>query len=124
MTDQIIKKIAQLSELDAQRELIRLDKQKAINTVLTDEVKAQLSAIDVEFDQMTQAVNDTVGVIETDIKLGVLAHGATVKGVYTAVYGKGRITWDTKALGGYAAAHPEIEQFKKTGSPSVSIRRK
>lgn len=124
MTDKIIAKLNQLAELDAHREIIRLDKQNAIDTILTDEVKAQLSAIDVEFDPLTEAVNDTAKIIEADIKVGVLAHGTTVKGAYTAIYRKGRVTWSTKALEGYATAHPEIEQFKKIGNPSVSIRRK
>jgi len=39
-----------------------------------------------------------------------------------AVYVKGRISWDNKALDGYAAAHPEIGAFRKQGDPSVSIR--
>ena len=39
-----------------------------------------------------------------------------------AIYAAGRASWDTKALEGYAVAHPEILQFKKVGEPSVSIR--
>lgn len=120
----IISKLAQLKELDAQAEIIRLDKQNAIDSVLTPEIKAQLSAIDAEFDPLTEAVNSTIAVIEAEVKAGVLAVGESVKGDYTAVYTKGRTSWDTKALDGYAAAHPEIEKFKTVGAPSVSIRRK
>jgi len=42
---------------------------------------------------------------------------------YKAIYVKGRITWNTKALIGYAIAYPEVEQFKKVGKPSVKINR-
>lgn len=124
MTKQIEGKLEQLKELDAQKEIIRLNKQAAIDAVLTDEIKAQLSAIDIEFDPLTEAVNNTIGVLETEVKTAVLSHGATIKGAYTAVFAKGRVSWNTKALDGYAAAHPEIEQFKEVGNPSVSIRRK
>ncbi len=124
MTEAIEKKLKQLSELDAQREIIRLDKQKAIDSILTDKIKAQLFAIDTEFDPLIDAINDTVKVIEAEIKTAILAHGKTVKGSYTAVYSKGRVSWNTKALDSYAAAHPEIKQFKKIGNSSVSIRRK
>ena len=120
----IIDKLAQLKELDAQAEIIRLDKQAAIDSVLTPEIKAQLSAIDAEFDPIAEAVNLTISVIEADIKTAVMAVGESVKGAYTAVYAKGRVSWDTKRIEGYAAAHPEIEKFKTIGQPSVSIRRK
>lgn len=39
-----------------------------------------------------------------------------------AIFSKGRTTWDTAKLNGYAIAHPEIEQLRKVGKPSVSIR--
>ena len=117
-------KLAQLKELDAHLEVIRLDKQAAIDSVLTPEIKAQLAAIDAEFNPIAEAITETVATIEADIKAAVLAIGESVKGDYTAVYAKGRVSWDTKALDGYAAAHPEIEKFRTVGQPSVSIRRK
>lgn len=122
--NEIVTKLTQLQELDAQADIIRLDKQAAIDEVLTDEVKAQLSAIDAEFDPITSAVRDTIGKLEGEIKIAVLAHGETVKGSkYKAIWTKPRVTWNNKALEGYAAAHPEIEKLKKVGNPSVSIRR-
>jgi hypothetical protein len=62
--------------------------------------------------------------LESEVRLAVLAHGETVKGdKYKAVFSKGRVTWDTKGLDGFAVAHPEIETLKRVGNPSVSIRR-
>ncbi len=118
-------KLLQLKELDAHIEVIKLDKQRAIDTVLTDEVRAQLSAIDAEFDPLLEAVQTTFAQLEDELKVSVLEHGATVRAKtgYTATFVKGRVSWDTKALDGYAAAHPEIERFKKVGSPSVRLRR-
>ena len=53
----------------------------------------------------------------------VLKGKVSVKGEkLQAIFSAGRQTWDTKALGGYALAHPELEKLKKVGKPSVSIR--
>ncbi|MCG3145996.1 MAG: hypothetical protein HONDAALG_03775 [Gammaproteobacteria bacterium] len=54
---------------------------------------------------------------------GEESRGATVKGAaLSAVYAKGRVSWDNKALEGYAVAHPELLAFRSEGAPSVSIR--
>lgn len=61
--------------------------------------------------------------LTSQIREVVIKAGGSVKGRFLqAVYNKGRTTWDTKALEGYAVAHPEIEKLKKIGEPSVSIR--
>jgi len=124
MTQQIVTKLTQLEELDAQSEIIRLDKQAAINEVLTNEIKAQLAAIDAEFDPMSEAVQETIARLESEVKLAVLAEGESVNGKkYKAIFVKGRVSWNTKELAGFAVANPEIEAFKTVGNPSVSIRR-
>lgn len=57
------------------------------------------------------------------INIGVLEKGESIKGeLLQAVFSKGRTTWDTPALAGYAIAHPELNKLKKVGKPSVSIR--
>lgn len=118
-------KLLQLSELDAHLEVLKIDKQKAIDTILTDEITTQLLAIDDEFDPLSDAVKETFSQLESEVKLAVLEEETSVKSTsgYTAVFVKGRVSWDTKALDGYAAAHPEIEQFKKVGSPSVRLKK-
>lgn len=53
----------------------------------------------------------------------ILENGASVAGkTLHAVFSKGRTTWDTQKLEGYAIAHPELKELKKVGKPSVSIR--
>jgi capsule polysaccharide export protein KpsE/RkpR len=119
----IEKMLDQLAEYEAERDAIALRKQEAIDAVLTPEIKAALAEIDAEFDPLNAPVNENIDGVTAAIKLSVIEHGATVKGQYRqAVYSGGRISWDTKALDGYAAAHPEIAPFRKVGEPSVSIR--
>lgn len=57
------------------------------------------------------------------INKAVLESGESIKGEkLQAVFSKGRTSWDAKALEGYAIAQPDINELKKVGKPSVSIR--
>lgn len=126
MTD-IRTKLKQLKELDAHLDVIKMNKSEAIDRVITPEMKAELNAIDTEFDEISEAIKVTATTLETEIKAEVLEVGvSTKKSVdhYGASFVNGRVSWDIKALDGYAAAHPEISQFKKVGQPSVRINRK
>lgn len=74
-----------------------------------------------------QPALDTLSDLEKQIKAHVLATGETgdVPGVTVSIRnGYERVSWDGKALIGYAAAHPEIEQFKSVSvtGPSVAIK--
>ena len=124
MTDTEIRTMLdQLAEYRAQRDVTMLRKQSAIDAVMTDEIRAQLSDIEAEYGIMTEAVEQNIVALEAEIKRAVIAHGSTVKGAHVqAVYAKGRVTWDAKALDGYATAHTELFAFRSEGEPSVSIR--
>ena len=62
--------------------------------------------------------------LQKSIKRDTIDLGFTTHGRYLmAVWSKPRVTWDSSGLAGYMVAHPEIEAFKKTGKPSVSIRK-
>lgn len=116
-------KIEKYSDLGVGIDLINQEKQSLIDQVLTQEIKEKLAEIDAEFDPKIDELAQQKSMLEADIKQEVLSAGRTVKGTYHSfVWSKPRVSWDTKALDGYAAAHPEIERFRKVGSPSVSVR--
>lgn len=116
-------KLDALYELRCAIEVSNMDKQALIDSILTPEIKQKISDIEAEFSEKNAAVQEKLSALESEIKGDVVSGGETVKGDYLmAVFTKGRVSWDTKSLDGYAAAHPEIAQFKKTGDPSVSIR--
>jgi len=76
-----------------------------------------------EYNQELEKLRKKDSELTNEIIQEVLEREESVKGTgLHAIYSKGRVTWDTKALAGYAAACPEINQFKKTGRPTVSIR--
>lgn len=119
-----IAKINQLDEFMCQRDMIAVHKQEAIDAILTPEIKAQLADVEAEFSGQFTAVDENIASLTGEIKADVLTSGATVKGErLSAVFSKGRVSWDTKALDGYSAAHPEVARFRKEGEPSVSIRK-
>ena len=116
-------KLDALYELKCAIEVSNMDKQALIDSILTPEIKQKIAEIETEFSEKNIAVNTKIAALEYEIKADVISGGETVKGDYLmAVFTKGRVSWDTKSLDGYAAAHPEVAQFKKTGDPSVSIR--
>jgi len=117
-------KLDQLSELYAQRDLSTLEKQRLIDAILTDEIKAKIAEIESEFNGKGEAVSEKIAALESEIKEAVKLNGATVKGQFLqAVFTKGRVTWDSKSLDGYLKAHPELADFRKEGEPSVSLRK-
>ena len=113
-----------LAEKRALQEVIRIDKEKARDSVLTAEIRQALADIDVEeFAGAEEAAVDGISDLEDAIKATTLGIEETIKGdsLY-AVFSKPRTSWDTKGLDGYAIAHPEVTAFRKVGKPSVSIR--
>jgi len=120
----IYEKIEKYSDLGVGIDLINQEKQSLIDQVLTPEIKEKLAEIDAEFDPKIEQLSQEKSALESDIKAEVLQAGRTVKGTYHQfVWSKPRVSWDTKALDGYAAAHPEIQVFRSEGSASVSVRR-
>ena len=116
-------KLNLLADLRAQTDIIKIHFDDLRAEILTPEIKAALAEIDAEYQTAIEALNTGIATLETEIKAEVIQGGATVKGAHLqAVYNKGRVSWDTKALDGYAAGHPEIMPFRKVGEPSVSIR--
>ena len=120
----IYEKIEKYSDLTFGIDAISQEKQALIDQVLTPEIKEKLAEIDAEFDPKVDELAQQKSMLEAAIKQEILQAGRTIKGAFHSfVWSKPRVSWDTKALDGYAAAHPEIAQFRTEGSPSVSVRK-
>jgi len=123
MSKEIKGLLDKLDEFRAKRDLLSLERYELHDKVITPEIKAKLDEIDIEYDDKEGAVSENIRLLTDEIKASVLEHGEKVKGEFLqAVYVKGRSSWDTKGLMGYAKAHPEIDAFYMRGNPSVSIR--
>lgn len=123
MTDEIITLLDQLAEIESQIDVLNIERTIARKAAIPAEVQAELDAIEAEFQSKKDAAEANVVELRDRIDPLVLEHGASVKGErMTAVYMKPRITWDAKALDGYAINHPELFAFRKEGKPTVTVR--
>ena len=117
-------KLEKLAEMQSHQDVIRLHYADLKATIIPPEIKAQLDEIDAEAQTALDALSGGIDSLTAEIKAEVITAGTTVKSEHLqAVYAKGRVSWDNKGLDGYMVAHPEIGAFRKTGEPSVSIRR-
>ena len=113
----------ELAEVEAQLDLLVLSKKEMINSVIPFVVRQHMDDIEVEFASKIAVTEANIAQLREHIRQDVLELGSTVKGEFImAVWTKARTSWDTKALNGYAAAHPSLNDLRKTGKPSVTIR--
>ena len=111
-----------LSEIQSAADALQADYEQKRAAILAT-VQEQLDALEAEYTPKLSAAVENANTITQAIKAAVIEQGASVKGAYLqAVYTKGRVSWDSKALEGFSAAHPEILTFRKVGEPSVSVR--
>jgi len=88
-------------------------------------LKDQLAEIDEEFAGRAESAEERIKELTMLIKSSVKEYGATVKGDHLmAVRNKGRVTWNTKKLDGFAVAYPALLELRKEGKPSVTIRKR
>jgi len=119
---EIIEKLDKVADLQARLDLTKIEFDEKRAEILSA-VKDQLDVIDGQCAYISDGITEEIQTLTDEIKAEIIKSGKTVKGArLQAVYTKGRISWDTKALEGYAVAYPEILPFRKEGEPSVSIR--
>jgi hypothetical protein len=115
-------KLERLSNLRGAADLARLDYESKRAEIMK-EVQADLDALDFEYRPILDATEENIAALENEIKTDVLLYGETVSGgSYRASYTQGRISWDSDGMTKYAAAHPDVLQFRKQGQPSVTLR--
>ncbi len=120
----IVEKLDELKEIEEEIKVHMAEYEQKIVNAMPEEVSKRIEWLRKQSTDFLEPINMLRSQLEKEIKTAVLENRQSVKGEsYQAVYTKGKITWDTKALTGYALAHPEIEELKKTGKPSVSIRK-
>jgi len=142
---EITKILNDLSEAQAQRELLRLDMEAAIKAATPPEVAAAAEAIKIEAEGKFEAVDTRIKELDSLARQAAKSYGESVKGEHLHAVVSKTTTWDSSKLAKYAVAHPEITRFAKTwdkpglrgyavahpeiegfatGDTSVSIRRK
>lgn len=119
---------------EIRRKLDELARLKAKQTTMAEPHRAKIDAMMEPFREQIKAIEATIAdksaelsveiaMLEDEIKAATIEYGESIKGTFLrAQYSRGRVSWNTKGLVGYGAAHPEVLQFRKQGKPYVSIR--
>lgn len=135
-------KLNRYHELLEEIELLKSEQAEKIQAATPEELQAELDdaqqALARILEKVDEATAEVINKYEfdlfgmgsaaasllADIKDETLEAGETLRGDHLmAVYTKGRATWNSKGLDGFSVAYPDILKFKKTGAPSVSIRK-
>jgi len=116
--------LEQLTELQAQIDLIRISEREALEKVIPPDVRQAMEDVETEFGDILERVSMKYSELETAIKQAVLETGETVKGgAFQAVCNKGRVSWDSKKLEGLMMIVPQLEGARKQGEPYVTLRK-
>lgn len=121
---EVASRLTQLAEAKRYATEIHVEYENRRASVM-EQVRAQLEALDAEFGEMLREADEEVVRLEGEVKEAVRAVGESVKqeGVH-AIYMRGRVTWDSRGLSRYAETNPAVMEFRRVGTPSVSIRYK
>lgn len=116
--------LEKLTEAYAQRDLLAIEETEQIKKIMPVEVTLAIADMAAEYTPRREAIGAKIAELEAQAKEAVIAEGASVKGgALQAVFMKGRVSWDSKMLDGLTIVIPELNQARKVGEPSVSIRK-
>ena len=120
--DAIIAQLEQLAELRAAAAVTRADYEQRRAEILKA-VQAELDELAAEYEPLLETADERIEALQGEIKAAVAEAGQSVRhGNIQVVYSRGRTTWDSHGLTQYAEEHPEVNDFRREGKPSVSIR--
>ena len=131
MTDKKIQQVEETVQSDLNtlnekrtnlREIVK-QQEEAIEALYTKKLKDAVDAVKETYSGSINSLSKKITELENSIKESTKTIQHTVNGEsLQAVWSKGRTSWNTDSLEGYAVVHPEILTFKTVGDPSVSIR--
>jgi 5-methylcytosine-specific restriction endonuclease McrA len=120
--ERITDELNELAVLESQLEALEVEKKARKNEILTPEMQVRLNAIDKEYVELAEPLDEAISAIRARIKERSEQYRLTVKGSgFQVVWRNGPVRWDTKGLDEYAKTHPEVLQYKREGKGSAAI---
>lgn len=111
------------AELQAQLDLLRADKQQALDSILTKGQRAMMVEIETEFEDSLQVGQEHLEAAIKALKTAVVEFGSTHNGeVYQVVYAQGRVKWDDKKLQNMVFDYPQLATARSVGNSYAVIR--
>lgn len=116
-------KLNKLYELKSMRDKLEVQREEEVKAVLTPELQEKVDRIFDKWDDTIENVKSQMAGLREEIESEVLSCGKTVKGArLMAVWNKGWVSWDEKKLDGMRALIPQLNEARKVGEPTVTIR--
>lgn len=116
-----------------QQELLKMEKQKTINSILTPEQIADIESIEFEFEEKEKVIREREKTARKQLDLVLRQYAEqvqlqknekrVVKGKFAKVsVSDGDVEYDAKAIDAYAiAGHPEILAFRNEGKKKTRV---
>lgn len=115
----------QLAEIQAQTDLLLIRERELKEEAMGPQIVKEIREIEEEFSAARASAEKAGEDLKEAIRREVSKEGVSVKGDrLQAVFVKGRVTWDAKALDGYAINNPALFAFRKESEPTVQIRQR
>lgn len=112
-----------LYALQRQREVLEADRKQLIEQVIPKEVSDKIAEIEADINKSLQPCEQQISELSEKIRAMVLEIGRTVQSQnMSAVFYRGRVSWDDKMLEGLSLAFPQLKEARRVGNPSVTIR--
>ena len=74
------------------------------------------------FEEKTKDLSSQIEDLKSELKSEFLSRKVSLSSdLLIAKYRKGAVRWDSTGLKAYAKTHPELEEFQKTGEPTVAF---
>jgi hypothetical protein len=108
--DELIKRIKNISEAQA---------------AATADIAARIDELQQQLEAVCQPFEEAKAELMAELKPMAIAHGQSYKSEWGTVKfrrGYTRYSWDNKALNGFAAAHPEILEFRRETEVGPSVK--
>ena len=89
-----------------------------------DAIEQRNRDIEAEFSGKAEAADTNIKALEAEIKAAVKELKTSVKAShFHAVYVSGRITWNTDKMEAWRVSYPFLNDARKEGEPSITLRR-
>lgn len=120
----MVDELAAADTMDIEAEFEAIGILKNIKMSKTESITNEITQLQIQLATLTEPYDEAIKFHTQNIENAVLLEGKSFKCPYgKATYRREseRSSWDNKALLGYAAAHPEIEQFRKLTPVKASV---
>jgi phage host-nuclease inhibitor protein Gam len=117
--------LEQLTQMRAEHERLLAEKEEAITALIPADVRKKIAGQKRAFNTKLNRLDKDIAATVKTVKTFTLQHGETIKANgHMAVFKSGHVSWNSSKVEGYLLANKQnLDNFRKVGNPSVSIRK-